>query len=93
MDPADGGPPADPADAAGPPAGAAEAAGPLQPDERGAVDLEAVAAELADVERAMERIEAGTYWTDEVTGAALPDELLAEHPTARRAATAPVTDP
>lgn len=52
------------------------------------VDLDAVAVDLADVERAMERIEAGTYWTDEITGAPLSDELLAERPTARRAAAA-----
>jgi len=58
-----------------------------------AVDLDAVAADLADVERAMERIEAGTYWTDELTGAALTDELLAEHPTARRAADPPSPAP
>lgn len=48
------------------------------------VDLDAVAADLADVERAMERLEAATYWTDEVTGAPLDDALLTEHPTARR---------
>ena len=34
----------------------------------GDVDLDAVAADLAAVEQAMERIESGTYWTDEVTG-------------------------
>jgi len=84
-DPVDGGLAADPANGG---LAADPAAGPPRPDERGAVDLAAVAAELADVERAMERVEAGTYWTDELTGAALPDELLAEHPTARRA-TAP----
>jgi hypothetical protein len=50
----------------------------------GGVDLDAVAAELADVERAMERIEAGTYWTDEVTGAPLDEGLLGIDPTARR---------
>ena len=51
----------------------------------GDVDLDAVAADLAAVEQAMERIESGTYWTDEVTGRPLGDDLLARHPTARRA--------
>ena len=48
------------------------------------VDLEAVATDLADVEVALARLEAGTYWTDEVTGEPLPDDLLAASPTARR---------
>ncbi len=38
----------------------------------GAVDLDAVAADLAAVEQAMARIEDGTYWT-EGTSAAPPD--------------------
>lgn len=64
------------------PTGTAETA---QQDESGdTVDLDAIAADLADVERAMERLEAATYWTDEVTGAPLDDDFLAEHPTARR---------
>ena len=54
-------------------------------DEGDAVDLDAIAADLSDVERAMERLEAATYWTDEVTGAPLDDAFLADHPTARRA--------
>jgi len=48
------------------------------------VDIDAIAADLADVEVALARLEAGTYWTDEVTGDPLPDELLAASPTARR---------
>ena len=47
-------------------------------------DLDAIGADLADVEIALARLEAGTYFTDEVTGDALPDELLAERPIARR---------
>ncbi len=47
-------------------------------------DLDAIATDLADVEAALDRLDEGTYWTDEVTGAALSDELLAERPTARR---------
>jgi RNA polymerase-binding transcription factor DksA len=52
-------------------------------------DLEQIAADLADVEQALDRLENGTYWTDEITGEALPDELLTEHPTARRSADPP----
>ena len=48
------------------------------------VDVDAIAADLADVEVALARLDAGTYWTDEVTGEPLPDELLATSPTARR---------
>jgi len=46
--------------------------------------LDAMEGELAAVEVALVRLDAGTYWTCEVTGAPLPDELLAEHPAARR---------
>jgi hypothetical protein len=49
------------------------------------LDLDVTAAELADVEVAMERIQSGTYWTDEVTGEPIPDEQLAANPTTRRA--------
>jgi len=48
------------------------------------VDLDAIERDLADVEVALARLDAGTYWTDEVTGAELPSELLAVNPTARR---------
>lgn len=48
-----------------------------------ALDLEAVAADLADVETALARLEAGTYFIDEVTGAPLPESFLAANPTAR----------
>jgi RNA polymerase-binding transcription factor DksA len=48
------------------------------------LDLDAVLADLDAVEVALERLDAGTYWTDEVTGEPLPDELLGQHPTARR---------
>ena len=49
------------------------------------VDLDAVERELAAVEVALERLNEGTYWTDEVTGAPIPDHVLADDPTARRA--------
>ena len=49
-----------------------------------ALDLNAIERDLADVEVALARLDAGTYWTDEITGAELPSELLAANPTARR---------
>jgi RNA polymerase-binding transcription factor DksA len=55
-----------------------------QPD-RG-LDLDSIERDLADVEVALARLDAGTYWTDEVTGDELPTDLLAANPTARRLA-------
>ncbi len=48
-------------------------------------NLDEIEQDLADVETALARLEAGTYWTDEVTGQAIPDEVLSQRPTARRA--------
>lgn len=48
-----------------------------------AVDLNTIEQDLADVETALARLEAGTYWTCETTGEELPSELLAAQPTAR----------
>ena len=48
------------------------------------LDLDAIERDLAGVEVALARLDAGTYWTDEVTGAELPAERLLAHPTARR---------
>lgn len=39
---------------------------------------------LADVEMALNRLDAGTYWVDEVTGQPLPDAVLEANPLARR---------
>ena len=50
------------------------------------LDLDAIERDLADVEVALARLDAGTYWTDEVTGAPIPHDLLAANPTARRQA-------
>jgi len=50
-----------------------------------ALDLDTIERDLAGVEVALARLDAGTYWTDEVTGAPLAPELLEQHPTARRA--------
>ena len=49
-----------------------------------APDLDAIERDLADVELALARLDSGEYWRDEVTGAELPDELLATRPTARQ---------
>lgn len=49
------------------------------------VDLGRIERDLEGVEAALDRLDAGTYWTDEVSGAPLPDELLASDPVARRA--------
>ena len=58
-----------------------------QPDapESTTLDLDAIERDLADVEVALTRLDAGSYWIDEITGDELPAELLDEQPTARRA--------
>ena len=48
------------------------------------VDLDAIEADLTGVEAALGRLDDGTYWSDEVTGEPLSDELLADDPVARR---------
>jgi RNA polymerase-binding transcription factor DksA len=55
--------------------------------DEGLPDLARVAvveAELDDVEQALARLEDGTYGTCEVCGAAIPDDVLAGEPVARR---------
>jgi hypothetical protein len=66
---------------------------PPDPDAGAEPDLEAVAADLDDAERALRRLGDGSYWTDEVTGEPLPDATLDEHPTARRAVYVPFGPP
>ena len=39
---------------------------------------------LADVEMALNRLDAGTYWEDEITGQPVPDAVLEANPLARR---------
>ena len=56
-------------------------------------DLERIAGDLADIERALDRLTDGSYWTDEITGETIPDEVLAEDPTARRVAYIPTSQP
>ena len=48
------------------------------------LNLDAIEADLAGVNVALSRLDEGTYWTDEVTGAELSTQLLETHPTARR---------
>lgn len=48
-------------------------------------DLDAIERDLNDVESSLERLDAGTYFTDEVTGAVIPDSVLAVDPTSRHA--------
>lgn len=48
------------------------------------VDLDAIEKDLTGVEVALSRLAEGTYWTDEVTGTPLPEQVLAADPTARR---------
>ncbi|CAN5434128.1 hypothetical protein BH23ACT3_BH23ACT3_12400 [soil metagenome] len=50
-------------------------------------DLDHVGRRLAAVEAALERLDAGTYWTDEITGEPIPDQVLEADPVARRVAT------
>jgi RNA polymerase-binding transcription factor DksA len=50
------------------------------------LDLDAIERDLAGVEIALARLDAGTYWSDEITGVELPHDLLAADPTARRLA-------
>lgn len=50
------------------------------------IDLDAIERDLDDVQTALERLNDGSYWTDEVTGEPIADDVLAAHPTARTAA-------
>jgi RNA polymerase-binding transcription factor DksA len=65
------------------------------PGDAGEIDLgqlSRVEEELADVGRALERLDDGTYGTCEACGAALPDEQLAAQPAARRCSEHAVAD-
>lgn len=49
------------------------------------IDLVAIEADLDGVQAALTRLADGTYWTDEVSGDPIPDEVLAGAPLTRRA--------
>ncbi len=49
-----------------------------------AVDLALIERDLEGIAVALARLDDGTYWTDEVTGEAIADELLVTDPVARR---------
>ncbi len=46
--------------------------------------IEAIECDLNDVDVAMDRLEKGTYFSDEVTGAVLQPTFIAANPLARR---------
>lgn len=48
------------------------------------LDLDTMERDLADAETALARLDAGTYFSDEVTGQPLAEDLLASNPLARR---------
>lgn len=54
-------------------------------EQREPIDLERIDRDLAGVEAALRRLDEGTYWTDEVTGADIPDVVLAADPVTRSA--------
>jgi RNA polymerase-binding transcription factor DksA len=56
-----------------------------EPSAAAPVDLDAIEKDLAGVETALARLDDGSYWTCEVTGAPIPDHVLSADPTARRA--------
>ena len=59
---------------------------PLDPDriDLDRLDLDRMERDLADAETALARLDAGTYFTDEVTGEPLAAEVLVADPLARR---------
>ena len=53
-------------------------------EESATINLDAIEQDLADVEMALNRLDAGTYWVDEITGQPLSDAVLEANPLARR---------
>jgi RNA polymerase-binding transcription factor DksA len=47
-------------------------------------DLTTIDRDLGEVDVALTRLDAGRFWTCEVTGHPIPDSLLATEPVARR---------
>jgi RNA polymerase-binding transcription factor DksA len=56
-----------------------------QTENTAVIDLDAIERDLTDVQTALERLNDGSYWTDEVTGEPIAEDVLAAHPTARTA--------
>ncbi len=52
---------------------------------RSPLDLDEIDANLDAVEAALVRLENGTYFSDEITGKPLNEQLLSDNPIARRA--------
>jgi len=65
----------EPADQAG------AGAGSPSPDD---LDLDRIDADLAGVERALSRLDDGSYWTDETTGEPIDPDVLDADPTSTR---------
>ena len=53
-------------------------------DNEGILDLDAIEQDLSDVEKALERLDDDSYWTDEITGEPIDTEHLSANPTSRR---------
>lgn len=60
-------------------------ADPATLDDLEDLDLDAVERDLLGVEIALQRLDEGTYRTDELDGRPIPDEVLERDPIARRA--------
>lgn len=54
-------------------------------DSANSLDLDQIDVELDAVEIALVRLENGTYFTDEITGKPLDEQLLTNNPIVRRA--------
>ena len=50
------------------------------------IDLDAIQRDLEGVQAALERLNEGIYWTDEVTGDIIPNEVLDAFPLTRTVA-------
>lgn len=48
------------------------------------VDLDSIERDLADIEAALARLDSDAYFTDEVTGQPIADDVLIANPLARR---------
>jgi hypothetical protein len=48
------------------------------------IDLDVMTRDLAGVEEALRRLDDASYWTDEITGEPIADDVLVTDPVARR---------